>query len=174
MSGSGEKAVRERARADASVVNGVLSANGVGSAGSVIAAHKKVGGRVVWTVHSPVRLELWKDDVPGRWSLKLDLTYDVDALSGIDKVFLHNGSIGLQWTPFNQGSECSFVRYDVDIANAISIGEPCHLHVLQAEKLNDRLHFRLPAVGIQEWPVGPTVEFLCSETLRDEIGQRLE
>jgi hypothetical protein len=167
------KAIRARALEDANLARSILGANNVQLFGSVIPAPKQVGGRSLWTLYNASRLELWNGEVPGRWSLKLDITYDGDGLGRASRVFVRSGSFGLVWQPTESEKERSFVRYDVDVDRAVSLGEPCHFHVLQAGKFSDRLHFRIPAVSIEEWPMGPTLEFLCSSALRDEIRERL-
>jgi len=129
-------------------------------------------GRRHWVVQNQARLEVWPGSelLPGRWSIELRLVYDTEAAG--EEVFIHQGSLGLkrEINP-NKGPQ-SFIRYDIDVNRMMVIDEPCHLHVLQASPFDDRLHLRLPGVRVPHWELESTLQYLCSNELRDELQAR--
>lgn len=162
-----------RAKDDAKVAKNVLANHGVQGAPSVIAKEHEIDHRRHWTLANYSRLEVWKDapSLIGRWAIEVKLVYDAEPAGG--DVFIRSGSLGLQWEAENAESAISFMRYDVDVSRQQALGEPCHLNVLQPVPFDDRIHLRIPAVPIFEWNLRPTLEFLCSSELRDELGARL-
>ena len=161
-----------RAKEDAKVAKNVLARHGVQGAPSVIAGEKTIGHRRYWTLVNTSRLEVWRDapSSMGRWAIEVKLQYDTEPAG--EDAFVRSGSLGLQWEAENAESAISFMRYDVDVSRQLALGEPCHLNVLQPTPFDDRIHLRLPAVQISEWSLGPTLEFLCSSELRDELNAR--
>jgi hypothetical protein len=149
----------------------VLAKNNVKLAPSVIAKPEHLEGREHWTVKSASRLEVWAGTpgLKGRWSIQVQIIYDTDP--GGSSVYIKKGSFGLNWN--DDRTARSFLRYDVDVLRQDTIGEPCHLNVLQPDPFGDRLHLRIPGFSITEWELGPTLEFLSSTQLRDEIVARL-
>jgi hypothetical protein len=121
---SGNKALRARAHEDAKVARAVLASHGIGTAGTLIAKRTMVKNREVWAIEAAARMEVWKGELPGRWRVKVDLTYDVDPLGASEFVFVRAGSLGLAWEKSGEAKEKSFVRYDVDVYKAISFGDP--------------------------------------------------
>jgi hypothetical protein len=165
-------ALQNRAKEDMKAARHVLAQAGVTTSQSVIASEERIDGRQHWVVQNQSRLEIWANSPPleGRWAVELRLVYDADPAAGA--VFVRKGSLGLgRETDPDQGSH-SFLRYDVDVANVIVLDEPCHLNVLQEAPFDDRIHFRLPGVPITEWSLEPTLKYLCSRELRDELRAR--
>lgn len=164
---------KERAKADMKVARGVLAHAGVTDYMSVVPKEKPKAGRMHWVLENTSHLEIWQDSEPlaGRWSLELQLVYDADPEG--DAVFVNSGSIGLK-RELDDGRPRSFLRYDIDVAKPVAIGESCHLHAIQVAPFHDRIHLRLPGIELEEWKLGPTLEYLCSGSLRDELRSRYE
>lgn len=150
----------------------ILARAGVTTSQSVTASEETIDARRHWVVQNRSRLELWADTPPlkGRWAVELRLVYDADPAA--TTVFVSKGSLGLVRETDPERGPHSFLRYDVDVANIVALEEPCHVHVLQEEPFDDRIHLRLPGVRLPEWILEPTLGYLCSSELRDELADR--
>jgi hypothetical protein len=150
----------------------VLAQAGVTTSQSVIADEQTIEGRRHWVLQNQSRLEVWANSPPleGRWAVELRLIYDAEPAAG--EVFVRKGSLGLAWETDPEQGPDSFMRYDVDVDNVVVLGEPCHLNVRQETPFDDRIHFRLPGLSITEWSLEPTLQYLCSSELRDELRAR--
>lgn len=150
----------------------VLAQAGVTTSQSVAVREETIERRRHWVMKNTGHLEVWPNSAPleGRWSVELRLVYDTVAGGG--DVFVYSGSIGLQREIDAEKGPKSFIRYDVDITHTMAIDEPCHLNILQPSPFNDRIHVRLPGIGISEWDLRATLEYLCSPDLRDELSAR--
>jgi hypothetical protein len=164
--------VQARAKADMKVARHVLAQAGVTTSQSVVAREETVERRHHWVVENTAHLEVWPKSLllEGRWSVELRLVYDAVAAS--DSVFIYKGSMGLKREIDPEKGPESFLRYDVDVTHLMAMDEPCHLNILQISPFEDRIHVRLPGVRIHEWELKPTLEYLCSPDLRDELRAR--
>lgn len=163
---------KARAKADMKVARHILAQAGVTTSQSVTMREDTLDGRNHWIIQNQTRLEVWPNSEPlkGRWSVELRLVYDTEAAG--EEVFVYQGSLGLKREMTADKGPQSFIRYDVDVTRPLTIDEPCHLHVAQIGPFNDRIHIRLPGVRIPHWELKPTLQYLCSSEMRDELRAR--
>lgn len=113
--------------------------------------------------------------LPGRWSVYFNWLFLPIPPDG--KYELLRSSFGLNVTglvgPAAQ-QNTTFVRYDVANDRAGPEGTlGCHINVWQPSPIDDNVHFPVPGLASNAWPVRDVLSFFLSESLADDLLGRI-
>jgi hypothetical protein len=169
-----QQTARGRAREYAARAKAALIDRGLRPA--ITVTPRRFQGREHWETRNagPISIPPQLAPGPGRWHLHLRWIVEPDPAGG--EPLLVESSLGLHLAPpLTEGAESCFVRYDIDHrASAPTAGiSAAHLNVLQPGRVLDKVHYALPGVRLNEWPLEEVLALFLSSRLREDLHGRL-